>query len=339
MERLCANPSPSGFEHSASKRVARLMSRFLDDVSTDAFGNVIGIRRCGIPGAKCLLLDAHIDEIGLITTGNCDGFLTFEMLGGVDPRILPGREVTVLSDPPMHGVITSSPPHLQTAEEMEKTLKKEDLYIDIGAEGETDISVLPGTPIVFYSDLVKLQNGYISGRALDDRASLAALLSAVDMLKNKRLALDIVVVGSVQEELGCRGAKVCGYEINPDFALVVDVTHATTPGADKSRTFDAGSGAAIGIGPNMSKKLSDMLIAIAKDKKIPSTIEVCPSDSGTNAWTLQTAREGIATALLSIPLKYMHTPVETVKTSDIEAVAKLVCEFAIQLGTGGLSHA
>ena len=314
------------------------MSRFLDDVSTDAFGNVIGIRRCGIPGAKCLLLDAHIDEIGLISTGNRDGFLTFEMLGGVDPRILPAREVTVLSNPPIYGVITASPPHLQSAEEMDKALKKEDLFIDIGAECD-DTSVPPGTPIVFYSDCVKLQNGYISGRALDDRASLAALLSAVDALKNKRIALDIVVVGSVQEELGCRGAQICGYEINPDYALVVDVTHATTPGTDKSNTFDAGSGAAIGIGPNMSKKLSDMLISIAKDKKIPSTIEVCPSDSGTNAWTLQTAREGIATALLSIPLKYMHTPVETVKISDIEAVSKLICEFAIQLGTGGASHA
>ncbi len=315
------------------------MSRFLDDVTTDAFGNVIGIRRCGIPGAKCLLLDAHIDEIGLISTGSRDGFLTFEMLGGVDPRILPAREVSVLSEPPLHGVITASPPHLQTAEEMDNALKKEDLYIDIGASDDKDINVAPGTPIVFSSDCVKLQNGYISARALDDRASLAALLHAVDSLKNRRLALDIVVVGSVQEELGCRGAKVCGYEINPDYALVVDVTHATTPGADKRKTFDAGSGAAIGIGPNMNKKLSDMLINIAKDKKIPYTIEVCPGDSGTNAWELQTAREGIATALLSIPLKYMHTPVETVKTSDIEAVSKLVCEFAIQLGTGGAPHA
>ncbi len=315
------------------------MSRFLDDVACDAFGNVIGIRRCGVPGAKCLLLDAHIDEIGLIATGSRDGFLTFESLGGVDPRILPAREVTVLTDPPIHGVITSSPPHLQTAEEMENALKKEDLYIDIGSDGEGDITVPVGTPIVFSSDCIKLQNGYISGRALDDRASLAALLAAVEMLKNKKIALDIVVVGSVQEELGCRGAKICGYEINPDFALVVDVTHATAAGADKSRTFDAGSGAAIGVGPNMSKKLSDMLISIAKDKKIPSTIEVCPSDSGTNAWTLQTAREGIATALLSIPLKYMHTPVETVKTSDIEAVAKLVYEFAIHLGAGGAHHA
>ncbi|MBQ8004138.1 MAG: M42 family peptidase, partial [Oscillospiraceae bacterium] len=300
ISKLMAHPSPSGFEHSASERVRALMSRFFDKTEIDKSGNVYGIRRCGKKDAKCLLLDAHLDEIGLIVTGEQDGFLRFDTLGGVDPRILPACEVTVLTSPPRSGVITVCPPHLLTRDEMDNALDIPDLFIDIGADGESGVPV--GTPVVFNSSPVRLREGYISARALDDRASLAAILSAADMLGGKKLCFDIVVVASVQEELGCRGATVAGYTINPDWAIAVDVTHATTPGADKSSTFDCGSGAAIGVGPNMTKKMSDALLYVAKEKKIPHTVEVCSGHSGTNAWTLQTVREGIATGLISIPL-------------------------------------
>ncbi len=333
INKLSAHPSPSGFEHSASKCAEAMMARFFDKTETDKSGNVYGIRKCRKKNAKCLLLDAHIDEIGLIVTGEENGFLRFDTLGGVDPRILPACEVTVLTNPPKSGVITVCPPHLLTREEMDSALDISDLFIDIGAEKASGVAV--GTPVVFNSEPVRLREGYISARALDDRASLAAILLALDMLKGKKLCFDIVAVASVQEELGCRGATVAGYKVNPDWAIAVDVTHATTPGADKSSTFDAGSGAAIGVGPNMTKKMSDALISVAKDKKIPHTVEVCSGHSGTNAWTLQTVREGIATGLISIPLKYMHTPVETIKKNDIEATAKLIYEFVLYLSAGG----
>ena len=333
IEKLSETPAPSGFEHTSAKKTEGLFSRVFDTVERDRFGNVYGIRKSGISGAKCLLLDAHSDEIGLITTGSEDGFLTFNAIGGVDPRILPASEVAVLTSPPRYGVICASPPHLQTAEEMENSLKIEDLYIDVGAESD---EVHAGTPVVFSSECVKLKGSSISCRALDDRASLAALLYAVSMLKNKKIPLDIVLVASTQEELGCRGAKIAGYKINPDFALVMDVTHGSTPGVDKGLTFDCGSGTAIGVGANITKKLSDKLISIAKEKRIPHTIEVCPRDSGTNASSIQTAREGIATALLSIPLKYMHTPVETLKKADIESAARLTYEFILALASGGV---
>ena len=334
IEKLSENPSPSGFEHNASKRIAAIMERYLEIVSVDKLGNVIGIRPCGKKKAKCLLFDAHLDEIGLVVTGEKNGFLTFSNIGGVDPRILPATCVTVLSDPPRKGVITSAPPHLQTAEEAKNTVPMDELFIDIGAdEGECNIPV--GTPVVFDTGIAYLAGKNISARALDDRASLAAILRAIELLKSKKLGIDIVVVASCQEELGCRGASAAGYAVNPDFAIVVDVTHATTPGVDKSLSFTAGSGAAIGVGANMTRKVSDALIAIAKDKKIPHTIEVSPGHSGTNAYTVQILREGIATGLLSIPLKYMHTPVETVKEKDIEAVAKLLAEFAQHLSQGG----
>ena len=281
-----------------------------------------------------LLLDAHIDEIGLIVTGSKDGFLTFTTLGGVDPRILPAREVSVLTTPPRHGIICTVPPHLQAAGDEDKVCEIKNLYIDIGAESdETPIPI--GTPVVFDSSLTKLRENYISARALDDRASLAAIFRAVELLSAKKLDLNIVVVASTQEELGLRGARCAAFGVNPDYAIVVDVTHATTPDSDKSLTFKAGSGVAIGVGPNMTKKMSDALLSVAVDKKIPHTIEVCSGNSGTNAWVIQNLREGIATGLLSIPLKYMHTPVETVKKNDIEATAKLICEFAANLSSGG----
>ncbi len=334
IRKLSENPSPSGFEHNASKRIAAIMERYLDTVSVDAFGNVIGRRPCGKKGAKCLLFDAHLDEIGLIVTGEKKGFLTFSNIGGVDPRILPATSVTVLCDPPISGVITSAPPHLQSADEKDKAISPENLYIDIGAE-EGECKVPVGTPVVFDTGVALLSGKNISARALDDRASLVAILRAIELLKGKKLGVDIVVVASTQEELGCRGASVAGYTVNPDYAIVVDVTHATTPGVDKSLSFTAGSGAAIGVGANMTRKVSDALLSVAKDKKIPHTVEVSPGHSGTNAWTVQILREGIATGLLSIPLKYMHTPVETVKEKDIEAVAKLLCEFAQYLSSGG----
>lgn len=333
IDKLSEHPSPSGFEHSASKWVKTIFERFVDDCEIDSFGNVYGIRKCGKKDAKCLLLDAHMDEIGLIVTGEKDGFLTFTTLGGVDPRILPAREVTVLSDPPINGVIGVLPPHLLSAKDMEKTLDAEDLFIDIGADRESGIKV--GTPVVFDSAPVKMHNNYISARALDDRASLAAILHAIDLLKGKKLPFDIAVVASTQEELGCRGVRVAGYKINPEWAIVVDVTHGETPGADKSETFACGSGVAIGVGPNMSKKMSGAMLTLAKEKKIPHSVEVCAGESGTNAWTLQIVREGIACALLSIPLKYMHTPVETLKKNDIEAVSKLIYEFVLSLASGG----
>ncbi len=334
INKLEAKASPSGFEHTAAKSVESLIARFFDKTEVDSFGNVYGFRRSGKKSAKTILLDAHIDEIGLIVTGTKKGFLTFTTLGGVDPRILPAREVTVLTSPPRHGVICTVPPHLQAAGDEDKACSIKNLYIDIGAESD-ETPVPCGTPVVFDSSLTKLRENYISARALDDRASLAAILRAVELLSVKKLNLNLVVVASTQEELGLRGARCAAFGIKPDFAIVVDVTHATTPDSDKSLTFKSGSGVAIGVGPNMTKKMSGSLLSVAEDKKIPHTVEVCSGNSGTNAWVIQNLRDGIATGLLSIPLKYMHTPVETVKKNDIEATAKLIYEFVLNLSSGG----
>lgn len=330
IQKLCNIPAVSGFEQAAGQRAALLLERYTTEVSCDALGNVIGIRRCGKPDAKCLLLDAHIDEIGMIVTGYEDNFLRFELMGGVDIRMLPAREVVVLTDPPMHGVITCLPPHVQDAEEMEKSIPKDKLYIDLGISNARE-SVPVGTPVVYEADCIRLQNDMISGRALDDRAGFVSLLYTLELLKSKKLTIDIAVMGSVQEEVGCRGAKVGSYTVNPDWAVAVDVTHGTTPDASKPRTFDTGSGVAIGIGPNINRIMSDTFRKIAKDRKIPHTFEVMEGATGTNAWPIQVARRGIVTGLLSIPLKYMHTPFETLCEHDIKACSRLLCEYILTL--------
>lgn len=336
LQRLCATPAPSGFEGDAARRIALLLERYVDTVEIDPLGNVIGLLRCGKKNAKTVLLDAHIDEIGLVVSGHKDGFLKFEALGGVDLRMLPAREVLVCSNPPVLGVVTCVPPHIQSAAEMNGAMKKDALYLDVGLSQEEAVKRIPvGTPVVYASDCVQLQNKMIAGRALDDRACFCAILRALELLANTKRGVDVVVVGSVQEELGCRGARVAGYTVNPDWAIAVDVTHGSTPDAPKSKTFDVGSGTSIGIGPNLHPGLTKLLMKLAKEKKIAHTVEVCEGHTGTNAWVLQTVREGIKTGLLSVPLKYMHTPVETLCEKDLEATAKLLAACVLALGEEG----
>ncbi len=330
IEKLCAHPAVSGFEATASRRAAFMLERYADSVSIDALGNVMGIRRGQKKGCKTLLLDAHIDEIGLIVSGYEGDFLKFETVGGVDIRMLPAREVLILTETPLEGVITCLPPHIQTAEDMDLSIPKERLYIDAGLKNAAE-RVPVGTPVICNADCVQLQNNYISGRALDDRAGFVSLLLALENLKGKKLNLDIVVMGSVQEEVGCRGAKIGAYTVDPDWAIAVDVTHGTTPDAGKPRTFDCGSGTAIGVGPNLNREISDALRKIAKAEKIPHTLEVMEGETGTNAWPIQVSRNGIPTGLLSIPLRYMHTPFETLCEDDVRATARLLSEYILHL--------
>lgn len=340
IEKLCAVPSASGFEQNARDTVVELMSEIGLDTSSDAMGNVYGILKCSNPNAKSILLDAHFDEIGFMVTGHKKGFIQFATLGGVDPRVLPARRVTILSDKPMTGVFTCLPPHLQAAEDMDASFDIKDIYVDAGLSEEEAEKLVPiGTPMVFASDCVKLSNDYISGRALDDRAGLAALLGAVESLKNEKLNIDVVLCASVQEEVGCRGAQIAGYRIDPTWALAVDVTHGTTPDSGKAITFTLGSGTAIGIGPNFNRELSDKLKKLADEKDISHTVEVCSGESGTNAWPLQVSRDGISTCLLSIPLRYMHTPCETMCLRDVDATAQLAAELIRELSKEVLADA
>jgi len=336
---LCALRGPSGFEGAVAERVRALLSPCVDEMHADALGNLIARRRCNQPGAKTVMLDAHMDEIGFIVTGCDQGFLRFGSLGGVDPRMLPAREVLVLTEPePVYGVIDTLPPHVLESGDMDKTIDAKKLCIDVGLSAEEAEGRIPlGTPVVFAGGCRALHGDVLCGKTMDDRACLAVLLKTMENLKDQELDVDVVCLIATQEEVGLRGAAVGAYAVEPDFAITLDVTHAYTPDAKKSETMAFGGGAAIAVGPNMNRALTDSIIETARGESIPHQIEVIPGQSGTNAWAIQVARSGVATALISVPIKYMHTPVETLSLRDAQSAVDLLTAYLSKME--GTDHA
>jgi len=278
------------------------------------------------------LLDAHIDEIGLIVTGVEEGFLRVAALGGADARVLPATGVTVLTEPPIFGVIDVLPPHVIKKEDAEKVIKIEDMFVDIGMAHEEAVkTVAQGTPVVFAQEVRRLGADKLYGKALDDRAGIAAILRALDLLSGAYLGVDLYVMASVQEEVGVRGATPGVFAIAPDMCVVVDVTHAKTPDTKPHETGESlGGGVIISRGPNMNPAFTGSVIDLAREKGIDHQINVEPGgNSGTNARAIQISRAGVVTALLSIPMRYMHSPFEVVSPEDIESVARLIAEIAM----------
>ena len=324
---------PSGFERAVAEQAVELMRPYVDEAAVDRFGNAIGVRLCGRPGAKKLLLDAHLDEIGLIVTGVEEGFLRFRTIGGVDPRMLPDRELTVMTQPPILGVVACLPPHVLQAEDMKKSIPIDDLRVDVGMSQEQAEAAIPiGTPMVFRGGSFALDGDKLCGKSMDDRSCFVTLLRAAELLKDKPLDVDLYIMGSTREEVSGAGAKVGTYGINPDFCVAVDVTHGKTPDANLHRRSSIGGGPQIGIGPNMTRWMTQRMIEKAKANAIPYQPEVMEGHTGTNGWGMQVTREGVATSVVSLPLKYMHTPIEVLDLDDVEYVARLLAAFAENLG-------
>ena len=326
---LCALPGPVGFEGVVAERVKALLEPYVDEAWIDIMGNVIGVRRCGRENAPGLLLDAHIDEIGLIVTGVEEGFLRFARLGGLDPRVIPAAGVEILTDPPIYGVVCVLPPHVLKSDDSDKTIKIEDMYIDVGLTHDEAIKAVPqGTPGVLAGGARRLGENGMCGKALDDRAGVAAIIFALELLKDTRLDFDLYVMGSVQEEVGSRGAAPGAFAISPDRCIVIDAGHAKTPDSKPAETREElGGGVIISRGPNMNSGFTELVIQTAHDSGIKHQINVEPGgNSGTNTRAIQISRTGVATALLSIPARYMHSANETVYISDVEDTARLLCE-------------
>lgn len=336
LDQLCALSAPSGFENNAAKAAKELLEPLMDEVSMDRLGSVLGVRRCGKENAPKLLLDAHLDEIGFIVTGHKDGFLRIATLGGVDPRMLPDRELTIMTQPPMLGVVACMPPHVQSSEDMEKSQPISEAFVDVGLTQEEAQKRIPiGTPITFRGGCMPLGEELLCGKAMDDRACFAILLDVAEQLKDKELGVDLYILGSTQEETSSAGAVTAAYGAAPDLCVAVDVTHGATPDGQKDKTFPLGDGPVVGVGPNCTRWMSDRMLSLAKELEIPSQVEVMSGHSGTNAWPLQISREGVATAVLSLPLRYMHTPVEVCARKDLEDTAKLLAAFVESLGEEG----
>lgn len=333
LSRLCALPGPSGFEQPVAQAVSELLRPWMDEVTADRMGNVVGVRRCGRENAPRLLLDAHLDEIGFLVTGHENGFLRFAPLGGVDPRMLPDREITLLTQPPRLGVVACMPPHIQTREDMDRSQPIRELYLDVGLSQEEAQRLIPvGTPAVYRTGCTPVGEHCFVGKALDDRACIAILLDTVEQLAGEALEVDLYVLASTQEETHSTGAITAAYGIVPQMCVAVDVTHGDSPDAPKEKTFPLGGGPVIGVGPNCTRWMAQRLEHCAKQLAMDYQIEVMSGNSGTNGWPLQISRDGVATAVLSVPLRYMHTPVETVHRRDLSQTAALLAAFLRGLG-------
>lgn len=328
LERLCTCTAPSGFEGPAAAVAAELLRPLVDEVSIDRMGNVLGVRRSKTPNAPKLLLDAHLDEIGLIVTGVEDGFLRFRSIGGVDPRMLPGRELVVLTDPPLRGLVACP-----AGGDEGKSVPLNELYVDVGlSQEEAEKAVPVGTPMVYRAGCFPLGEDQMCGKSMDDRACFVTLLRAAELLRDKELDVELHIMGSTREEVSGAGAVVGTWAVAPDFCVAVDVTHGKTPDGPADKTFELGGGPAIGVGPNMTRWMTERMIDKAREHGIPYQLEIMSGHTGTNGWEMQISREGVATSVLSLPLKYMHTPVETLSLADMEGVAQLLAAFVEHLG-------
>lgn len=324
---LSAANGPTGNEAGAVDAAMALIEPYVSSVTRDQVGNLFAIRACGKPGAPRVLLDAHLDEVCLYVTGAEDGFLTFVNGGGIDARILPDTEVMILSDPPARGIITCLPPHLIGEGEGEKSFEMDKLCIDAALTPEQAAAVPIGTPVVWATEPFAMQGEQVCGKALDDRAGFAVLLRAMEILEGETIGCDVVVLGSVGEERGMLGAKTGAFSMMPHAAVVVDVTFGSQPDCDADETHPLGCGAVIGLSPMLSQPLTQELRAICDERELPYRLEVMTGSPGTNASATQISREGVPSVMVSVPLRYMHTPREVVCMSDIECCAQVIAQF------------
>lgn len=308
------------------KNIVSLLAEILEPygkVTVDCMNNVF----CTFGEGYHFLLDAHLDEIGLIVTEiTDDGFIKVDRCGGIDTRSLPALEVSVWGKEEIKGIISTLPPHLQNFDDEKKAPKLSDLSIDTGySQQQLKKLVSPGDRVTFKRNFTPLLNGLVSASCLDDRAGIASILMCLNELK--RLPCKITVMFSSQEEVGTRGATVGPYAKKIDEAIIVDVSFAFTPGCDKSECGEISKGAMIGFSPTLDKCMSRNLVKIAERENILYQHEIMSGRTGTNADVIAVSESGIKTALISIAQKYMHQRVEVVDTADIESVSRLICAY------------
>ncbi len=319
LEKLTSPAGVAGEETSSFESLKGLFSLY-GKVSTDTAGSMI-IEREGT--GKHILLDAHLDTIGFVITEIMDGFVRLSKVGGVDMRTVEGMELTLHGTEDIYGVVCTVPPHLSEGDSRVST--DGTCVADIGMSKEDAEKVISvGDKVSFRNSFEKLGENRVSATYLDDRAGIAVLLKALEYVNTDK---KITLVCSAQEETGGTGATCAAYNIDADLSLAVDVSFATTPDADPKECGKMNGGAMIGYSPILSREYSELLVSLAKEMNIPYQKEIMSGRTGTNADHITISRGGIPSALVSLPQRYMHTPVETVDVRDIENCAKLIARF------------
>ena len=336
LKSLLETPSPSGFERPVQDLVRSWVKPYADEIRTDRHGNVIAVRNP--QGQPRIMLAGHCDQIALMVQYIDDnGFLYVQPIGGWDMQILLGQKLTVWSRTgPLTAVVSRRAPHLMTNEEKNKVPHFQDIWVDIGAKDrkEAEELVSCGDPVTFALGYRELRNRLVVSPAMDDKVGVWTVMEALRLLHDRPLQAAVFCVSTVQEEIGLRGATTSAYGIHPTIGIAVDVCHATdTPGNDKKQIGETkvGAGPALFRGPNINPRVFERLEETAKGKEIPIQIRGAPRATGTDANVIQLSRDGVATGLVGIPNRYMHSPVEVVCLDDLDRAAQLLAEFSVTI--------
>jgi endoglucanase len=332
LRSLIEAPSPSGYEQPAARVVRRRMEGIADEVRTDVHGNTICVLN---PSGKLrVMLAGHYDQIGfMVRYVNEQGFISFAAIGGFDENLVPGNRVVIhAADGPVPGVVGKKPIHLMEAEERKKTAEIKSLWIDIGAASkeEAEKVVRIGDPITFELTMGRLMNDRLVAPGFDNKMGTFVVMEVMRLLKGERIDAALYCVATVQEEIGLRGAKTSAHGIDPHVGIACDVGFASDcPGVDKTQVGDTAldKGPIIARGANVNPVVFEMLMAAAREGQIPHQVIGAPRATGTDANFIQICRAGVAAGLVSVPNRYMHTPVEVIAVKDLEHTAQLLAAF------------
>ena len=329
LKALLEAPSPSGYEQPAMRVVREYVQDFADEVKTDVHGNVVAALNPS--GSPRVMLAGHCDQIGMMVQYvNDEGYLYFAAIGGIDTAVLAGLRVRVhAASGAIPGVIGRTAIHVLPADERSKLPNIDKLWIDIGAKDKkaAEKLVTIGDPVTFDVPVVDLQQDLLAAPGIDDKIGGHVSMEALRLLAGEKLDCAVFAVATVQEEIGLRGAITSSYHVNPDVGIAVDVTHTTDyPGSEKTKVGDVslGKGPVLDRGANINPRLWQLLVDTAKKAKIPVQLLAAPRGTGTDANAMQLSRGGVATALVAIPNRYMHTPSEVISLGDAEKAARLI---------------
>ncbi len=336
LQELVDAPSPSGFEQPAQRVVREYVASYADEVKTDVHGNVIASKN---PDGKVrILLAGHCDEIGFVLSYiNDEGYLYFKSIGGVDAGIVSGQRMYIHTENgPVLGITGKKAIHIMEGDEKNKVPKLDSIWIDIGTENKekAESVVQIGNPITFATSFEVLHDDIVVSRAFDDKMGTFVVCETLRLLDEMEFSAAVFAVSTVQEEVGLRGARTSTFGVNPHIGIAVDVTHSSDyPDSDKKRTGDIklGKGPVLYVGANINPVLGKLLIDTAKAKEIPYQFNVATGGTGTDANAIQLTRAGVATGLVSVPNRYMHTPLEVISLVDLENAAKLLAETICQI--------
>jgi endoglucanase len=330
LKSLVESHAPSGHEGPIRDLIRTSWSDLVDEMDQDGLGSLIGIKRATQPldPPRKIMLAAHMDEIGLMVRDVVDGFVYIHRISGVDNRVMPAQPVLVHGKRPLPGIVASKPPHLLSARDRTKYPTFDDLVVDLGLPSEEVAELVTiGDLITLDVPMIELQNGRLAAKTMDDRACVAAVTACLHYLHGMQHRWDVYATATTQEETGLKGATTAAYQIQPDIGIALDVGFAAQSGVDQDDALEMGGGPGIGVGPNFHPGLNARLKATAEAYEIKIQDDVIPGASGTDAWAIQVAREGIPTALLEIPLRNMHSPVETLDLKDIDRAGRLLAQF------------